>query len=55
MRLWRRLAAIITVIFLGAYAAAGGVALAFAAAVVVSVLLDLTPTLHGWLRAIDHR
>lgn len=47
--------AMLLTLLLGAYAAAGGVALAFAAAVVVSVLLDLKPTLHGWLRAIDHR
>lgn len=47
--------AMLVTLLLGAYAAAGGMALAIAAAVVVSVLLDLKPTLHGWLRAIEHR
>jgi uncharacterized membrane protein (DUF4010 family) len=40
---------------LGALAASGAIALALAAAVIVAVLLDLKPTLHGWLRLIEHR
>lgn len=40
---------------LGAFAAHGNVTLALSAAVVGAVLLDLKPTLHGWLRVIDHR
>ena len=40
---------------LGAYASSGAIALALAAAVVATVLLNLKPTLHGWLRQIKHR
>lgn len=40
---------------LGAFAAHGSPALALAAAVIVVVLLDLKPTLHGGLRLIEHR
>ena len=40
---------------LGALAAHGNITLALAAAVIVAVLLDLKPTLHGWLRLIEHR
>ena len=40
---------------LGAFAAHGNITLALSAAVVGAVLLDLKPTLHGWLRVIDHR
>ncbi len=38
---------------LGAFAASSSIALAFAAAVIAAVLLDLKPTLHGWLRLIQ--
>ena len=38
---------------LGAFAASGAIALSFAAAVIAAVLLDLKPTLHGWLRLIQ--
>lgn len=40
---------------LGAYAAQGSAVLALAAAVIVMVLLDLKPVLHGGLRWIEHR
>lgn len=40
---------------LGALAGSGAPALALSAAVVVAVLLDLRPTLHRWLRLIEHR
>lgn len=40
---------------LGVFAAHGNITLALAAAVIVAVLLDLKPTLHGWLRLIEHR
>lgn len=40
---------------LGALAADGEAALAVGAAVVVAVLLNLRPTLHRWLRLIEHR
>lgn len=40
---------------LGAYAARGSVALSLGAAVIAAVLLDMKPTLHGWLRLIEHR
>jgi uncharacterized membrane protein (DUF4010 family) len=39
---------------LGALAAAGAPALAAAGAVIVALLLDLKPTLHGWLQRIEH-
>ena len=39
---------------LGAYAAQGSAVLALAAAVIVMVLLDLKPVLHGGLRWIEH-
>jgi len=42
-------------IVLGAIAARGAVALALACAVIVAVLLNLKPTLHRWLRLIEHR
>jgi uncharacterized membrane protein (DUF4010 family) len=38
---------------LGAFAASGAIALALATAVIAAVLLDLKPTLHGWLRLIQ--
>jgi uncharacterized membrane protein (DUF4010 family) len=38
---------------LGAFAASTSIAVAFAAAVIAAVLLDLKPTLHGWLRLIQ--
>lgn len=38
---------------LGAFAASTSIALAFAAAVIAAVLLDLKPTLHGWLHLIQ--
>lgn len=40
---------------LGAFAARGSATVALAAAVIVMVLLDLKPTLHGALRWIEHR
>ncbi|MDE2299537.1 MAG: MgtC/SapB family protein, partial [Burkholderiales bacterium] len=40
---------------LGALAAAGEPALAVGVAVMVALLLDLKPTLHRWLRLIEHR
>ena len=40
---------------LGAFASHGNVELALAAAVIVAVLLNLKPTLHGWLKLIEHR
>jgi uncharacterized membrane protein (DUF4010 family) len=40
---------------LGALAGSGAGAAALAAAVVATVLLDLKPTLHAWLRLIEHR
>ncbi len=40
---------------LGAFAVHGSAALALAAAVIVMVLLDLKPALHGGLRLIEHR
>lgn len=40
---------------LGALAASGAPALALGVAVVAAVLLDLKPTLHRWLRLIEHR
>jgi uncharacterized membrane protein (DUF4010 family) len=42
-------------LLLGAYAGAGSIGLALAAAVIAAVLLNLKPTLHGWLRMIHHR
>jgi uncharacterized membrane protein (DUF4010 family) len=47
--------AMLMTLVLGALAASGAIALALAAAVIVAVLLDLKPTLHGWLRLIEHR
>jgi uncharacterized membrane protein (DUF4010 family) len=38
---------------LGAFAASTSITLAFAAAVIAAVLLDLKPTLHSWLRMIQ--
>src|SRR3990167_9531327 len=47
--------AMLLTLTLGAFAAHGNITLALSAAVIVAVLLDLKPTLHGWLRVIDHR
>jgi len=47
--------ALLLTLALGAYASSGAIALALAAAVVATVLLNLKPTLHGWLRQIKHR
>ena len=47
--------AMLLTLVLGAFAAHGNITLALSAAVVGAVLLDLKPTLHGWLRLIDHR
>ncbi len=47
--------AMLLTLALGAFAAHGNITLALSAAVVSAVLLDLKPTLHGWLRLIDHR
>lgn len=47
--------ALMITLVLGAMAARGQVALSLAAAVIVAVLLNLKPTLHGWLRLIEHR
>ena len=51
---WPLVAAVLTLV-LGAYASHGNVTLALTAAVIVAVFLDLKPTLHGWLRLIEHR
>lgn len=47
--------AMLLTLVLGAFAAHGDITLALSAAVVGAVLLDLKPTLHGWLRVINHR
>ncbi|SEA57575.1 MULTISPECIES: MgtC/SapB family protein [Acidovorax] len=47
--------AMLLTLVLGAFAAHGHITLALSAAVIGAVLLDLKPTLHGWLRLIDHR
>lgn len=47
--------AMLLTLVLGAYAARGSVALSLGAAVIAAVLLDMKPTLHGWLRLIEHR
>lgn len=47
--------AMLLTLVLGAFASHGNVTLALAAAVIVAVLLDLKPTLHSWLRLIEHR
>lgn len=47
--------AMLLTLALGAFAAHGNITLALSAAVICAVLLDLKPTLHGWLRVIDHR
>jgi len=47
--------AMLVTLVLGAYAARGSVALSLGAAVIAAVLLDMKPTLHGWLRLIEHR
>lgn len=47
--------AMLLTLVLGAFAAHGNITLALSAAVIGAVLLDLKPTLHGWLRVIDHR
>lgn len=48
------IAALLTYV-LGALAASGAPALAVGVAVVAAVLLNLKPTLHRWLRLIEHR
>lgn len=48
------IAALLTYV-LGALAASGAPALAAGVAVVAAVLLNLKPTLHRWLRLIEHR
>ncbi|MEJ2899348.1 MgtC/SapB family protein [Acinetobacter sp. NS-4] len=47
--------AMLLTLVLGAYASHGNVTLALTAAVIVAVFLDLKPTLHSWLRLIEHR
>jgi uncharacterized membrane protein (DUF4010 family) len=47
-------AAMLLTYALGILAARGAPTLALAAAVVAAVLLNLKPTLHGWLRQIEH-
>lgn len=47
--------AMLLTLALGAYAAHGNVELALTAAVIAAVLLAMKPTLHGWLRLIEHR
>lgn len=47
--------AMLLTLVLGAYAAHGNITLALSAAVIGAVLLDLKPTLHSWLRVIEHR
>ncbi len=47
--------AMLLTLSLGAFAAHGNITLALSAAVICAVLLDLKPTLHGWLQVIDHR
>lgn len=47
--------AMLLTLVLGAYAATGAYALAFAVAVLATILLQLKPTLHGWLRLIAER
>ena len=47
--------AMLLTLVLGVFAAHGNITLALSAVVIGAVLLDLKPTLHGWLRLIDHR
>ncbi|MDE2401995.1 MAG: MgtC/SapB family protein [Burkholderiales bacterium] len=47
--------AMLLTVVLGAVSAHGAVALALAAAVIVAVLLNLKPTLHRWLRLVEHQ
>lgn len=47
--------AMLLTLVLGAYASHGNITLALTAAVIVAVFLDLKPTLHKWLRLIEHR
>lgn len=47
--------AMLLTLALGAFAAHGNITLSLSAAVICAVLLDLKPTLHGWLQVIDHR
>jgi uncharacterized membrane protein (DUF4010 family) len=47
--------AMLLTLALGAFASYGNVELALAAAVIVAVLLNLKPTLHSWLKLIEHR
>lgn len=47
--------AMLLTLALGALAASGAIALSLGAAVLAAVLLDMKPTLHGWLRLIEHR
>jgi len=47
--------AMLLTLALGVFASHGNVELALAAAVIVAVLLSLKPTLHSWLKLIEHR
>ena len=47
--------AMLLTLALGAFASHGNIELALAAAVIVAVLLNLKPTLHSWLKLIEHR
>ena len=47
--------AMLLTLVLGAFASCGNVELALACAVIVAVLLNLKPTLHSWLKLIEHR
>lgn len=47
--------AMLLTLVLGAYASQGNVELALTAAVIAATLLALKPTLHGWLRLVEHR
>ena len=47
--------AMLLTLLLGTYASHGNITLALTAAVIVAVFLDLKPTLHSWLRLIEHR
>jgi len=47
--------AMLLTLVLGTFAALDNVALALATAVIAAVLLNLKPTLHGWIRLIEHQ
>jgi uncharacterized membrane protein (DUF4010 family) len=47
--------AMLLTLVLGTSAARGAIALSLGAAVIAAVLLNMKPTLHGWLRMIQHR